>query len=234
MRVAVIPARGGSKRLPNKNIKFFFDKPIISYSISAALKSQLFDHVIVSTDDMEIARVARKYGAEVPFIRPDELSEDFSSVLDVVSDAVKWMLNKQWKVTEVCCIYATAPLIQKDDLVKGFEIFNNKKWFYVFSATSFPFPIQRAIKKVSGGGVEMFQPTHFNTRSQDLEEGYHDAGQFYFGSFEAWQNKEIFFQKNSEIVILPRWRVQDIDTENDWENAEKLFQLINGVNDNLL
>ena len=234
MNIAIIPARGGSKRIPKKNIKNFCGYPMISYSIKAAQESKIFDRIIVSTDSNEIASIAKEHGADIPFLRPKDISDDFATTSDVMKHAINFLKEEYELFNSVCCIYATAPLIQKDDLVKGFEVFNTKKWSYVFSATSFPFPIQRAIKKLSEGGIEMFQPSHFNTRSQDLEEGYHDAGQFYFGSFEAWQNKEIFFQRNSEIIILPRWRVQDIDTENDWKNAEKLFQLINGVNDNVL
>ena len=226
MNIAIIPARGGSKRIPKKNIKNFYGRPMISYSIKAAQDSKIFDRIIVSTDSNEIASVAKEHGADIPFLRPKDISDDFATTGDVMRHATDFLKKEHESLDSICCIYATAPLIQKDDLVKGLEIFNTKKWSYVFSATSFPFPIQRAIKKLSGGGIEMFQPLHFNTRSQDLEEGYHDAGQFYFGTPQAWIHKKEIFNNNSEIIILPRWRVQDIDTREDWLNAEKLLKAL--------
>ena len=226
MNVAVIPARGGSKRIPRKNIKEFCGQPMISWSIEVAKESKLFEHIIVSTDDQEIAKISESFGAEVPFIRPKELSGDYTITSEVIAHAVNWMIEQSWQPVGVCCIYATAPFIKKDDLLKAYELFKSNRWFYVFSATTFPFPIQRAIKKLNAGGIEMFQPKHFETRSQDLEEAFHDAGQFYFGKPEAWIKTEIFFQENSEIVILPRWRVQDIDTSEDWDYAELIMKNI--------
>ena len=229
MNVAVIPARGGSKRIPRKNIKEFSGKPMIAYSIEVASSSGIFEDIIVSTDSQEIAEISKECGASVPFIRPDELSDDFATTGDVMAHATQWLEENENELNSVCCVYATAPFIQKDDLLNAYEIFNTNKWSYVFSATTFSFPIQRAIKKLDNGGIEMFQPENFYTRSQDLEEGYHDAGQFYFGKSKAWINKEKIFHNNSEIFVLPRWRVQDIDTNEDWENAEKLFTSIKEI-----
>ena len=230
MNIAIIPARGGSKRIPKKNIKNFCGRPMISYSIKAAIESNIFNHVIVSTDSEEIASIALKYGAEVPFLRPENISDDFATTADVMEHSVSWLKAKYNTINAACCLYATAPLISYSDLINGYKIFNESDWFYVFSATSFPFPIQRAIKKNNNGGIEMFQPNHFNTRSQDLEESFHDAGQFYFGTPSAWLNKEKIFQKKSEILLLPRWKVQDVDTLEDWDNVEKLYKTIKSKN----
>ena len=225
MNVAVIIARGGSKRIPDKNIKLFHGKPIISYSIKLALASRMFEKVIVTTDSQRIAKVAQEFGAEVPFLRPKHLSDDFATTGDVMEHTTLW-LNKNFdSVASVCCIYATAPFIQISDLVKAYEIYNQKKWSYVFAATKFSFPIQRALKKKENGGVEMFEPKHFESRSQDLEESFHDAGQFYVGSPDAWIKKKKLFLTNAEMIFLPSWRVQDIDTPEDWGNAEKMYKL---------
>lgn len=224
MNVAIIPARGGSKRIPRKNIRDFCGKPIISYSIEAALQSDLFDRVYVSTDDDEIANVAESLGAEIPFLRPNNLANDFATTTEVMEHAASFLNDKFKPINTICCIYATSPFIQINDLKLGMSSFNEGKWDYIFSATSFPFPIQRAIKKVKGSGIKMFQPEHFLTRSQDLEDAYHDAGQFYFGTPKAWTAKLKIFQENSQIVLLPRWRVQDIDTEEDWKTAEILYK----------
>ena len=226
MNVAVIPARGGSKRIPQKNIKQFCGKPMISYSIEVASSSGIFDDIIVSTDNLEIAEISKDYGASVPFIRPAELSDDFATTVDVMAHAVKWLQDNVGELSMVCCIYAASPFIQDNDLIKAYEISKNRSWNYVFAATSFSYPIQRAIKKLENGGVEMFYQKHYGTRSQDLEEGFHDAGQFYFGKPETWINKENIFQNNAEIVVLPRWRVHDIDTEEDWLNAELIMKAL--------
>jgi pseudaminic acid cytidylyltransferase len=224
MNIAVIPARLGSKRIPKKNIKQFCGKPMVAYSIEAAKNSGIFEDIIVSTDSPEIANIAKDYGASVPFIRPKELSDDFSTTDDVMAHATKWLEDNVGQLSAVCCIYATAPFIQKDDLLNAYKKFKTNKWSYVFSATTFPFPIQRAIKRVDGGGIEMFYPKHYETRSQDLVEAFHDAGQFYIGKPEAWINKEKQFSISSEMVILPRWRVQDIDIAEDWKNAEVIMK----------
>lgn len=227
MRLAIIPARGGSKRIPRKNIKTFHGKPMIAWSIQAALGSGCFDEVWVSTDDAEIAQVAQEYGAKVPFLRPGELSNDFATTADVMQHAVKFFENEhQIRPDYVCCLYATAPFVIQQDLRNGLSLIQAEKVDYVFSATTFPFPIQRAIKLTENGHVEMFSPENFNTRSQDLEEAWHDAGQFYWGTAEAWLKKSVIFSDQSKIVELPRYRVQDIDTADDWTRAELMANLL--------
>ena len=225
MKVAIIPARGGSKRIPRKNIKDFCGKPMIAYSIEAALDSKLFDRVVVSTDDEEIASIAKQYGAEIPFMRPPELSDDHTATIPVIAHAIE-ELQKEGPVEIACCIYATAPFIQVNYLKEAYHVLLSNNSSYSFSATSFPFPIQRAIKLNSEHQVEMFQPENFNTRSQDLEEAYHDAGQFYFGTSQAWLNAKPIFAKHSTAVILPRHRVQDIDTLEDFRRAELMFKAL--------
>lgn len=224
--VAIIPARGGSKRIPRKNIRLFAGRPMIAYSIEAALQSKLFDRVIVSTDDEEIAEVAVRYGAEVPFIRPEELSGDYTGTIDVIAHAIHWLRDHAYNPTAVCCIYATAPLIQKQDLIKGFDLLNRENWQYVFSATKFSFPIFRGFQQHKDQSLEMFFPEHFQTRSQDLPEAMHDAGQFYWGQPEAWLGGLEIFGRSSSVVELPAWRVQDIDTLDDWKCAEVSYSLL--------
>lgn len=228
MQLAVIPARGGSKRIPRKNIKMFHGQPMIAWSVQAAIESGCFDEVWVSTDDEEIAEVAQVYGAKVPFLRPVHLSDDFATTADVMSHAVEEFGKINHALPDyICCLYATAPFVTKADLVQGLEkIKNNSDLNYVFSATTYPFPIQRAIKLNADDTVEMFSPQYFNSRSQDLEEAWHDAGQFYWGTAEAWLNKAMIFASQSSVVELPRFRVQDIDTQEDWDRAEWLFKAI--------
>lgn len=228
MQLAVIPARGGSKRIPRKNIKMFHGQPMIAWSIQAAIDSGCFDEIWVSTDDEEIAAVAQAYGAKVPFLRPAHLSDDFATTADVMSHAVEEFGKLNHALPDyICCLYATAPFVTKADLVHGLEkIKNNNTLNYVFSATTYPFPIQRAIKLNENDTVEMFSPQYFNVRSQDLEEAWHDAGQFYWGTAEAWLNKAMIFASQSSVVELPRFRVQDIDTQEDWDRAEWLFKAI--------
>jgi N-acylneuraminate cytidylyltransferase len=229
MRLAVIPARGGSKRIPRKNIKPFCGKPMIARSIEAALASGCFDRVIVSTDDAEIADVARQYGAQVPFMRPAELSDDYTGTVPVIRHAVEWFIANGEAPEQVCCIYATAPFVTGEDIRRGLESLVGNECDYAFSVTSYAFPIQRAIRITSTGRVEMFHPEHFNTRSQDLEEAYHDAGQFYWGQAGAWIRGKPVFSELSVPVILPRHRVQDIDTLEDWERAQWMFKALKTV-----
>lgn len=224
MKLAVIPARGGSKRIPRKNIKEFCGKPMIVWSIEAALQSACFDHVIVSTDDAEIAAVAKQHGAQVPFVRPAELSDDHTGTTAVMAHAINWFAAQSRPATQVCCLYATAPFVRPDDLRRGLTVLNATESDYAFSVTSYAFPIQRAVRINKSGRVEMLKPENFNTRSQDLEEAYHDAGQFYWGRAEAWQQGQIIFGAASAPVMLPRHRVQDIDTHEDWVRAEWLFR----------
>lgn len=224
MNVAVIPARGGSKRIPRKNIRIFAGKPIIAYSIEAAIACASFDRVLVSTDDEEIAAVAQSFGAEVPFLRPKSLADDFTGTNAVVRHALLWLQEQGAPAAYACCIYATAPFIQPHFLRQGFERLVATGKSFAFSVTSFPFPIQRALRITADGGVEPFYPEHRFTRSQDLEEAYHDAGQFYWGSAAAFLGDAVVFSPASLPVVLPRHLVQDIDTHEDWERAELMYR----------
>lgn len=225
MNIAIIPARGGSKRIPHKNIKKFCGKPLIAYSIEVALASKLFDRIIVSTDDKEIANIAKSYGAEVPFMRPDKLADDYTGTGEVTKHALQKLQEQSLHYDYACTIYATAPLLQVKYLKQGFQQLKNSSAQQAFSATSMPFPIQRTFKITDDGRCKMFTPEHFQTRSQDLDEAYQDAGQF------CWQNltkeaTDIPFGKDSIPIILPRYLVQDIDTEEDWQQAEFMYQII--------
>jgi len=222
MRIAIIPARGGSKRIPRKNIKMFCGKPMIAWSIEAAKKSGVFDHIIVSTDDSEIARIARACGAEVPFMRPAELSTDHAGTTEVIAHATQWAIDQGLGVSAACCIYATAPFLQVEDLIFGLHALEAGRWAYAFSVTDFAAPVFRSFKLHEDGGVEMFFPEHFTTRSQDLPRALHDAAQFYWGLPSAWIEGKRIFDRHSTGVVIPRWRVQDIDTPEDWERAEML------------
>lgn len=227
MKIAIIPARGGSKRIPRKNIRLFCGKPIIAWSIEAALASGCFSRVIVSTDDAEIAEVSRQHGAETPFLRPRDLANDQAGTKEVIVHAIDWLDAHAQKVESACCIYATAPFICADDLRQGWETLSTGDCDFVFSVTSFPYPIQRALRIGSDGRIEMFQPQHYSARSQDLEAAWHDAGQFYWGHASAWRTQDRLFSPASRPLVLPRHRVQDIDTPEDWTRAELMFQALN-------
>ncbi|MDT8384241.1 MAG: pseudaminic acid cytidylyltransferase [Gammaproteobacteria bacterium] len=222
MRLAVIPARGGSTRIPRKNIRVFVDRPIIAYSIEAALTSGLFDKVIVSTDDEEIASVARALGAEVPFIRPAALADDYVGTNPVVAHAIHWFREQGHIIEHACCIYSTAPFIRSEYLTEGWRRLNESGQSFAFSVTTYPYPIQRSLRMRADGIMEVMYPEDFKKRSQDLEEAYHDAGQFYWGRADAFGT--VALHQNSVPVILPRWLVQDIDTPEDWATAELMYR----------
>lgn len=224
MKLAVIPARGGSKRIPGKNIKPFGGKPIIAWSIEAARDSGCFDRIIVSTDDDAIAAFARKFGAEVPFMRPPELSDDHTGTVPVIAHAVEWQNARGPVVEEACCIYATAPFLRAIDIRRGLDILKETKADIAFSVTQYAAPIQRALRVTDQGRLEMFDPTQFEKRSQDLEAAWHDAGQFYWGRASAWLEQRPLFGPHAAPVELPRYRVQDIDTPDDWKRAELLYK----------
>ena len=226
--VAIIPARGGSKRIPRKNIKDFFGKPLIAYSIEAALKSNLFEKVIVSTDDEEIANIAIKYGATVPFIRPKELSDDFTGTGAVVEHVINYLKEQNENYDFICTIYATAPFLQEKYLIEGFDKLKNSNAKNAFSCTSMPFPIQRTFKITKDERCEMFWKENFYKRSQDLEEAFQDAGQFYWTNLNVESN-DVIFAKDSIPIILPRYLVQDIDTLEDWKRAEYMYEVINKI-----
>jgi len=221
--VAVIPARGGSKRIPRKNIRPFHGRPMLAWSIEAAKASGLFGRIVVSNDDDEIAEIARKWGAEAPFVRPPELADDHTPTPAVVRHAIEALGGQ---IACVCCLYPTAPLMQARYLREGFEVLKahpNKS--FALGVTSFAFPVQRAIRVGADGGLEALYPQYRETRSQDLGPAYHDAGQFCWGRTEAWLRGDVIFSSRTLPVILPRRLVQDIDTLEDWETAERLFEI---------
>ena len=223
--ICIIPARGGSKRIVGKNIKDFLGKPLIAYSIEAALNSKVFSEVIVSTDDEAIANVAREFGASVPFFREASLSDDYATSTDVIKDAIR---RAHSSLSGVCCLYATAPLVTAEILKEAAGEFKKEGCKFLFSATAFDFPIQRAIKLDESARVSMFYPQFEKTRSQDLEPAFHDAGAFYFGKKEAWLECSAIFAPHSKAYLLPRNLVCDIDTLEDFEFAKKLYLINNG------
>lgn len=225
MNLAVIPARGGSKRIPRKNVRPFAGRPMIAWSIDAARKSGLFGRVIVSTDSEEVAEVAREAGAEVPFVRPPELSDDHCGTLEVITHAARWARDEGLAPEAICCLYATAALTQPGDLRASLDVLEGGGWDYVFAAGRFSQPVQRAFLKACGGEMELLFPDHRLTRSQDLPPVYHDAGQFYWGRFYAWLEGRPIYGPRTSFVELPPERVQDIDTPEDWTQAERLFSL---------
>lgn len=226
MRVAIIPARGGSKRIPRKNIKLFAGLPIIAYSIKAAQASKLFDRIIVSTDDEEIADVACSFGAEIPFMRPKELSDDHTATIPVIAHAIQMLKANNEVISAACCIYATAPFIRAEDIIGAYNALITHNKHYAFPVTTFPFPIFRGVKRDDDGNIEMFYPEHFSTRSQDLEEAYHDVGQFYWGTTEAWLSGKPIFSDAATTIVLPRHLTQDIDTLEDWHRAELMHKAL--------
>jgi len=226
MRVAIIPARGGSKRIPRKNIKPFAGLPIMVHSIKAAQESGLFDRIIVTTDDEEIAEVARTYGAEVPFIRPKELSDDHTATIPVIAHAIQMLQEQNNVIDTACCIYATAPFVRAADIKHAYEALIHHQKSYAFPVTTFGFPIFRGVKRDEEGNIEMFWPEHFATRSQDLPEAYHDVGQFYWGKPEAWLSGTPIFSDAATTIVLPRHLVQDIDTPEDWIRAELMYKVL--------
>lgn len=226
MRIAIIPARGGSKRIPRKNIKLFAGLPIIAHSIKAAQESGLFDRIVVTTDDEEIADVARAFGAEIPFIRPKELSDDHTATIPVIAHAIKTIEQEGIKIDAACCIYATAPFVRPEDIQSAYRALIDHNKLYAFPVTTFPFPIFRGVKRSEEGDIEMFWPEHFATRSQDLPEAYHDVGQFYWGTPEAWLSGKPIFSDAATTIVLPRHLVQDIDTLEDWMRAELMYKVL--------
>lgn len=224
MNIAIIPARGGSKRIPGKNVKDFVGKPLISYSIEAALNSGVFDRVVVTTDSKRIADISLAHGASDIVFRPEELSNDHVGTFPVVQHAIHESEARLGNIENVCCIYATAPFLTGTLLAESYHrLKSNTQAQYVFSVTTFPFPIQRAIRRKEEG-VEPISPEYVLTRSQDLEECYHDAGQFYWGRRDAWLDGLGIFSIHSSPFILPRHLVQDIDTPEDWERAELMYK----------
>jgi len=229
MKYAIIPARGGSKRVPRKNIKEFLGVPMITRVIEVLRSSQLFDQIVLSTDDHEVADIGRKAGAVVPFIRPDDLSDDFTGTAPVIAHAVNEMKLVGLGVSSVCCVYPTAVLLRAEDLFQSIDIMASGGWKYVFSAAKFDAPVQRSFLLNLDDRVEMLFPNEYKTRTQDLPAVYHDAGMFYWASPQTWLDQEAVFSANSTIAEIPSWRVQDIDTIEDFERAEYKYNLMRKV-----
>lgn len=226
MTVCVIPARGGSKRIPRKNIKNFFGKPIIAWSIEAAQKAKIFSKIIVSTDDKEIASISESLGADIPFMRPNEIADDYSTTVDVMAHACSWMKENGFSSSIACCLYPTAPFIYPNDLKKALNLIESSNWKYVFSVAKHPSSIFRSFTENSSGGVKMLFSEMYSTRSQDLPSAYCDAGMFYMGTTKAWIEKFKVFDEYSCPMKIPSNRVQDIDTSEDWERAEYMAKSI--------
>jgi len=224
--VCLIPARGGSKRIPRKNVKLFAGRPMIAHSLRAARAAGVFDRVLVSTDDAEIAAVARAHGAEVPFLRPAALADDFAGTDAVILHALDWLAAQGRPATRFCCVYATAPFLRAEDLRRGLEVLATTGAATAFSVTTYAYPIFRSLRVNAAGRVELFWPENFAKRSQDLPEAWHDAGQFYWGDTAKYLVERRLFSRNSAPVELPRQRVQDIDTPEDWAVAELMFQAL--------
>ena len=218
--LAIIPARGGSKRIPRKNIRHFNGKPIIGHVIEKAIESKIFSKVIVSTDSTEVSDISMSFGAEVPFVRPKEISDDVTSVIEVIRHGIKYFENINETYENICLLYPTAPLLDVEDLIKGLALLQTSD--FAVSVSEFPFPIERALVFNSEDKIiEMKDKQHFYTRSQDFPATYHDAGQFIFGNKKAWMQKIPLIDGKNSPVFIARERVQDIDNELDWDYAEK-------------
>lgn len=224
--IAIIPARGGSKRVPRKNIRPFAGRPVIAFPIQRAQESGIFDRIVVSTDDDEIADIATSLGADVPFRRPAELSDDYATTIPVIAHATDWVERNFGGVHQVCCLYPTTPFLMAEDLLAARNLLISGRWDYCFGACEYGSPIFRSFQRHADGGLEMFFPEKYSARSQDLPRALHDAGQFYFGKADAWLSNRPIFGIRSTVVELPRWRVHDIDTDDDWRRAELVWNAL--------
>jgi pseudaminic acid cytidylyltransferase len=222
--ICIIPARGGSKRIPRKNIKEFLGKPIITYSIKAATDSKLFDEVMVSTDDEDIANIAKKYGAKIPFIRSQKNSDDFATTYDVIREVIQNFKDNGKEFDNLCCIYPCAPFVTKEILIKAYAQLKENNFDTVFPIIAYSFPIQRALRK-DGDKVSMILEENINIRSQDLEDSFHDAGQFYWCKTEQLMKSKRLLTSNTGGVVISELEAQDIDTKTDWKLAELKYQL---------
>ncbi|MFJ9450926.1 pseudaminic acid cytidylyltransferase [Herbaspirillum sp. NPDC101397] len=228
MNIAIIPARGGSKRIPRKNIKLFGGKPMIAYAIEAAAAASLFERIVVSTDDAEIASIAREYGAETPFLRPPELANDYAATVPVIAHAIESCRSLGIFAEQVCCIYPGVPFMLAQDLSGALKLLQESNADYCFPVTEFPSAVQRALGRADNGGMTPLYPQYELTRTQDLPLAYHDAGQFYWGGCNAWlSNPRI--HSSSVGYVIPNWRVVDIDTPEDWMRAEKMRNVLGEI-----
>lgn len=224
--IAIIPARGGSKRVHRKNIREFHGKPMIAWAIETCIASGCFERIIVSTDDLEITSIALKYGAECPFIRPSSLAGDHTNTIDVILHSIEHLINSGENPDYICCVYPTAPFLSIEDLKLGLNALETNQWNFAFSVTDFSSSVYRSFLQTAEGGLEMLYPQYRFTRTQDLPNVYHDAAQFYWGKTEAWTARIDVFGSTSAPIFIPQWRVQDIDTESDFRRAELMFKVI--------
>ena len=224
--LAIIPARGGSKRIPRKNVMPFCGKPMIAYAIEAAQKTGLFEHIVVSTDDVEIAKIACQFGAKAPFIRPRNLSDDYTTTSEVIIHAIQECQRLGWNIGHVCCIYPCVPLIQADDIVQALQLLVNSSSKFCFPVVEFASPVLRALKQNSDGTMSPFFAENELARTQDVRNAFHDSGQFYWGSAQSWIDCANV-HSNSVGLELPAWRVVDIDTLDDLKRAEMVFNFLN-------
>jgi len=225
-KIAIIPARGGSKRIPRKNIRPFLGKPVIAYSIEAAINSGLFDEVMVSTDDPEIATIALSYGAKIPTLRSRKNSDDHATTADVLSEVLEFYKSKNETFDYACCLYPVAPFIDSEKLNSGFSTLIDGDYDTVMPVTEFSYPIQRSYAMIEGNNLSMVQPEHKNARSQDLEKRFHDTGQFYWFQVDRFMKKGNLITDNLGAMTVSEMEVQDIDTETDWQIATLKFQII--------
>lgn len=223
MRIAIIPARGGSKRIPRKNVREFLGKPIIAYSIETALKSKLFDIVMVSTDDQEIANLAKSIGAEVPFLRSVKNSDDFATTSDVLAEVIEYYKEQGTDLMNVCCIYPTSPLINAADLKEAHNKFNEGEFDVLMSSVEYSFPIQRAFHLNGSNEIQLIKPEYIHSRSQDLKSSFHDAGAFYFFRVDPFMQHRTLWQGRIGAFVMPESKVQDIDCLEDWKIAEAKY-----------
>ena len=227
MNIAIITARGGSKRIPKKNIKKFCGKPIIYWVIKAVKKSKIFDKIIVSTDSEKIAKIVKKYNVDVPFIRPKKFSGDSVSTLKVMIHGIKWLIQNNCKPSYICCIYPTAAFIRPVDILKGYKAIKKNKNSFIFSGSSFVSSVSRSFYRTSKNKLKMLFPKNSFKRTQDIKKIYYDTGQFYWGSKNSWLTKKTILNNSSDIVYIPKWIAIDIDTHEDWQKAEKFAKLNN-------
>lgn len=223
-RIAIIPARGGSKRIPRKNIKDFLGMPIIAYSIKAAIDSGIFDEVMVSTDDEEIATISKKYGANVPFLRSKETANDYATTADVINEVLNSYKDQGTEFDVICCLYATAPFVTSERLKKAAELLDTRQFDSAFTCVAFSYPVQRGLEIDAEGRIAMKWPEYKLSRSQDLPQIYHDAGQFYFATVPSFKKTNGFWGDNTAPIILSELEVQDLDTNTDWAIAEMKYK----------
>jgi pseudaminic acid cytidylyltransferase len=229
MKLAVIPARGGSKRIPRKNIREFAGKPMIAHAISAARQTGLFEHVVVSTDDEEVTRIAREWGAEIPFTRPAELADDYTPTVPVIAHAIESCQALGWNIDYACCIYPCVPFIQTTDIKRALEMLQISQAAYSFPVAEFTSAVQRALRRLPDGRMQPLYPELELIRTQDLEPAYHDVGQFYWGKVDAWLTNDKIHRSGVGLPI-PNWRAVDIDTPDDWERAILFYKILEEEN----